>query len=79
MTAATVLVIAITIARELRQRRDPRRPSSPPSPRGAARAANRPRRAQAARSPSARRGPGRDDDDLAATALRPAGPRRPRD
>jgi hypothetical protein len=78
MTAATVLAIAITIARGPWRRRGPRGPGSLPP----AREAGRPRRPPAARSAPARRsGPGRDRDadDLAATSWRPAGSRRPRD
>jgi hypothetical protein len=77
MTLATAAVIVITAARWPRRRRGPRGAGSPPPTRGGG--TGRPRRPPAARSPSARHGPGRDDDYLAATARRPAGPRRPRD
>jgi hypothetical protein len=76
--------------RGLRGPGGPRGPGSRPPARGAdrlrgpgsrppAREADRPRRPQATRNPPARYGPERDADYLAATARRPAGPRRPRD
>jgi hypothetical protein len=77
MTVATVAAIAITIARGPWRKGGPRGPGSPPPARGGG--TGRPRRPPAARSPAARHGPERDADYLAATARRPAGPRRPRD
>jgi hypothetical protein len=77
MIIATVVAIAITIARWPWKRRGLRGPGSPPPARGGG--TDRPRRPPAARSPSARHGTERDADYLAATAWRPAGPRRPRD
>jgi hypothetical protein len=74
MAAATAAMIVIAIARGLGQMRGPHSPGSPLPAREAARP-----RPQAARSPSARRGPGRDADYLADTARRPARPRRLQD